>query len=274
MKQEYQVTGGGGAKIWAGEWGNPKGPAILLIHGFMQSYMSWMAQLESPLADEFRLIAIDNRGHGRSDKPLDDSAYGDGQNWADDVAAVISQLKLNKPVLAGWSYGGLIMLDYCQRYGCGDIAGINFVAAAVRRYTDSTSPPQTIPQTRANLLSDDLAKRIAGTRGFLRSCTAAPVDQDTFETWLAFNMLVPSSVRRAMFERELNFDPVLDALSVPALVTYCTADALVLPFMGEHAMAHIPDAQASIYEGIGHSPFHEDSERFNRELAAFVHRRN
>ena len=270
MKQEYQVTGGGGTKIWAGEWGNPDGPPILLIHGFMQSHLSWMAQLEGPLADEFRLIAIDNRGHGRSDKPLETSAYGDGQNWADDVAAVIGQLELNKPVLTGWSYGGLIMLDYCQRYGCGDIAGINFVAAAVRRIKDSNMPPPTIPQARANLISEDLAKRISGTRAFLRACTAAPVDQDTFETWLAFNMLVPHEVRAAMFNRELDFDPVLNGLSIPVLVTYCTADALVLPFMGEHAMAHIPNARASIYEGIGHSPFFEDSARFNRELADFV----
>ena len=77
-----------------------------------------------------------------------------------------------------------------------------------------------------------------------------------------------------MLKRELDFDPVLTGLSVPALVTYCTADALVLPFMGEHAMAHIPNAQASIYEGIGHSPFFEDSVRFNRELANFVRRCN
>ena len=96
--------------------------------------------------------------------------------------AVITQLELDQPVLAGWSYGGLIMLDYCQRYGCGDIAGINFVAAAVRRMKDSNTPPPTIPQARANLISKDLAKRISGTRTFLRPCTAAPVDQGTFET--------------------------------------------------------------------------------------------
>ena len=236
----------------------------------MQCHLSWQAQIESTLADEFRLIAIDARGHGQSDKPHDVAAYQDGKFWADDVAAVIKQLDVNKPVLVGWSYGGLIMLDYCQRYGCDDISGINFVAAAVRRVTDDNAPPPTIPQARADLLSEDLSARISGTRAFLRACTAKPVDQDTFETWLAFNILVPRHVRQAMFNRELDFDPVLDALSVPALVTYCTADALVLPHMGEHAMAHIANAKASIYQGIGHAPFFEDSERFNAELGGFV----
>ena len=270
MHKKYLVEGSGGVRLWAGEWGNPEGPAVLFIHGFMQCHLSWQAQLESDLAKDFRLIAIDARGHGQSDKPDDTAAYTDGKHWAGDIAAVIEQLDLHKPVLVGWSYGGLIMLDYCQRYGCDDIAGINFVAAAVRRVTDRNAPPPTIAQTRADLLSEDLLTRISGTRAFLRACTAKPVDQDSFETWLAFNMLVPQRVRQAMFDRELDFDPVLDALSVPALVTYCTADAVVQPQMGEHAMAHLPNARASIYEGIGHAPFHEDSERFNTELADFV----
>jgi pimeloyl-ACP methyl ester carboxylesterase len=272
MNRDYQIDGSGGVRLWAGEWGNPEGPPILFIHGFMQCHLSWQAQLESDLANDFRLIAIDARGHGQSDKPDDMAAYQDGKHWAGDIAAVIKQLHLHKPVLAGWSYGGLIMLDYCQRYGCDDIAGINFVAAAVRRVADSNSPPPTIPKARADLLSDHLLTRISGTRAFLRACTAKPVDQETFETWLAFNMLVPRHVRQAMFDRELDFDPVLDTLPVPALVTYCLADALVLPHMGEHAMAHIPDAEASIYPDIGHAPFFEDSVRFNAELAEFVRR--
>ena len=274
ISKEYQVEGVGGVKLWAGEWGNPSGPAILFIHGFMQCHLSWQAQIESSLADEFRLIAIDARGHGQSGKPNDMAAYQDGKNWAGDVAAVIKQFDLHKPVLVGWSYGGLIILDYCLRYGCDDISGINFVAAAVRRVTDSNAPPPTIAQARADLLSEDLLTRISGTRAFLRACTAKPVEQDTFETWLAFNMLVPRHVRQAMFERELDFDPVLDALPVPALVTYCLADALVLPHMGEHAMAHIPDAKASIYQETGHAPFFEDSARFNTELGEFVRQVN
>ena len=268
MNREYTIAGGNGINLWAGEWGNSNAPSIVLIHGFMQSHLSWQAQLDSHLANEFRLIAIDNRGHGRSEKPDNDDAYQDGKNWADDIAAVIKQLKLDKPVLVGWSYGGLIMLDYCQRYGCEDIAGINFVAAAVRRITDPNAPAP--PEFRKKLLLDDLPARIDGTRTFLRSCTNLPVDSDTFETWLAYNMLVPAPVRRAMFARELNFDAVLSSLSVPTLVTYCTADDLVPAEMGKHAVAKLTQAQVSVYEDIGHSPFYEDSARFNRELAAFV----
>ena len=60
-----------GLTISAQEWGNPTGPEILLIHGFSQSHLSWMRQVDSDLAKEFRIVTYDLRGHGNSDKPLD-----------------------------------------------------------------------------------------------------------------------------------------------------------------------------------------------------------
>ena len=52
-----------GLTISAQEWGKPAGPEILLIHGFSQSHMSWMRQVNSDLAREFRIITYDQRGH-------------------------------------------------------------------------------------------------------------------------------------------------------------------------------------------------------------------
>lgn len=53
-----------GLTISAQEWGNPTGPEILFIHGFSQSNLSWMRQVNSDLAKEFRMITYDLRGHG------------------------------------------------------------------------------------------------------------------------------------------------------------------------------------------------------------------
>src|ERR1044072_6312648 len=52
-----------GLTISAQEWGNPQGPEILLIHGYAQSHMSWMRQVDGDLAKEFRIITYDLRGH-------------------------------------------------------------------------------------------------------------------------------------------------------------------------------------------------------------------
>ncbi|MDP6345236.1 MAG: alpha/beta hydrolase [Alphaproteobacteria bacterium] len=270
MSKEYVVRGGGGVGLWTGEWGRPDGPPILFIHGFMQSHLSWRAQLDGPLAEQFRLVAIDNRGHGRSDKPLEAAAYDDGGQWADDIAAVIETLGLHRPILAGWSYGGYIMLDYFKRYGTTDVAGVNFVAAGVKRATDSALSSPTIAEIGPGLLAEDLPRRIQAVRDFLAACTEDPVDRDCFETWLAFNMLVPPRVCQAMLGRQLDFDDVLAALDIPALVSHGDRDRLVLPAMAEHSLSLLPRGRASIYPGIGHAPFHEAADRFNAELAAFA----
>lgn len=84
--------------------------------------------------EEFRLVALDNRGHGRSEKPRD--AYAEPELWANDVRAVIETLELDDPVLVGWSYGGLIISDYLATYGDDDIAGINLTGAITKYGTE------------------------------------------------------------------------------------------------------------------------------------------
>src|SRR5215467_15737236 len=78
-----------GLTIAAQEWGNPNGPEILFIHGFSQSHMSWMKQVEGDLAKEFRIVTYDLRGHGNSDKPVEPERYRDSKAWGDEVQAVM-----------------------------------------------------------------------------------------------------------------------------------------------------------------------------------------
>ena len=97
--------------------GQGDGPPILFIHGLSQSHLCWAKQYESALAEEFRLVAYDLRGHGMSQAPLEPEHYTDSGLWADDVAAIIEQLGLDRPVLVGWSYGGFVICDYLRDHG-------------------------------------------------------------------------------------------------------------------------------------------------------------
>ncbi len=121
-----------GLTISAQEWGNPSGPEILFIHGFSQSYLSWMRQVDSALAGEFRIVTYDLRGHGNSDKPLDPARYRDSKAWGDEVQAVMDAAGLKRPVLVGWSYAGRVISDYVTTHGAGKLAGINFVDASIK----------------------------------------------------------------------------------------------------------------------------------------------
>ena len=85
-------------------------------------------------------------------------------------------------------------------------------------------------------------------------------------------MTVPAQIRANLAAREIDGDDVLRAFQVPLLVTQGRADTVVLPAMAEHVLATCPTAEASWYEGVGHTTFLEDPERFNRELAALTRR--
>ena len=270
----HTVTGGGGLRLHVREWGDPAGPPILFIHGWSQNHLCWASQYESPLADAFRLVAFDLRGHGMSEAPLEPGHYTDGALWAADVAAIVDRLGLDRPVLVGWSYGAFVICDYVRAHGKGNIAAIDFVEPAVKLGPEAFGTligPGFLDHFAA-LTADDLPTNIRGMRAFIRACAAKPLPADAFETALCWNMVVPAAVRAGLAAREIDDDDVLRTLAVPVLVTHGRADSVVLPAMAEHVLATCPAAEASWYDGVGHLPHLEEPERFNRELADLTRR--
>jgi non-heme chloroperoxidase len=67
--KNHKITGGGGIQLHLVETGEPSGRPIMFIHGVSQCWLTWSRQMSSDLADGYRLVAIDLRGHGLSDKP-------------------------------------------------------------------------------------------------------------------------------------------------------------------------------------------------------------
>jgi pimeloyl-ACP methyl ester carboxylesterase len=135
----HEIRGGGGLRLHGREWGDPHGPGLLFIHGLSQGDLCWKTQVNGDLASRFRIVTFDIRGHGLSEKPSRPEDYADGQLWADDVAAVIEQTGLERPVVVAWSYGGYIVTDFLRAYGDAAIGGINLVGCpSGRRRSGST----------------------------------------------------------------------------------------------------------------------------------------
>jgi non-heme chloroperoxidase len=85
-------------------------------------------------------------------------------------------------------------------------------------------------------------------------------------------MAVPAEIRGALIAREIDGTSSYSGVSVPILVTHGREDMIILPSMAEHVLHHCRTSVASWYDGVGHMPFIENTERFNLELAAFVDR--
>ncbi|BDG73963.1 alpha/beta hydrolase [Roseomonas fluvialis] len=266
----HTVTSPDGVVLSVQEWGNPQGPAILFIHGSWQSHLSWARQVSDPaLAQRYRMVTFDLRGHGDSSKPEGDAFYKPAKPWADDVAAVIATLGLQRPVLAGWSYGGRVMGDYLTVHGNAAVGGIHFVDA-----TTSAADPAAFFGPGVRFLgagtAADQATRIRGTIDFLRACFERQPTDAEFQDMLAMNMLTPRHVRIAMGGRPTNYEAAWRALQVPALVTNGDKDQLITPAMARWTASVVPGARLSIHEGVGHAPFWEDTARFNRELGELM----
>lgn len=267
----HSIPGGGGLKLSVEETGPVDGPPILLIHGFSQCGLAWMKQMRSELTDDFRLIAMDIRGHGQSEKPRD--AYGDSHLWAEDVHAVITALNLNAPVLVGWSYAGVIILDYVKLYGDERIAGIQFVGAVTRLGEPLVSGNFLGGEFLAlmpGFFSENTMDSVSVLTRFLRLCQHSAVSADDLYLLLGSNVIVPPYVRQGLFARSLNHDEVIAAVRSPVSLVYGDADEIVSPRMCTQIEGLVPHATVSTYASTGHMPFWEEPKRFNRELREFV----
>lgn len=96
------------------EWGSSANPPIVLLHGGGQNAWTW-GRVATRLGGDYRLIALDARGHGDSD--WDPAGKYSGQRHREDVQAVVDALDLDQFVLVGMSMGGMTSLSYASTYG-------------------------------------------------------------------------------------------------------------------------------------------------------------
>src|SRR3712207_3076351 len=103
-------------------------PPIVLVHGWCCDHTYFAPQFERYAARGHRVVAVDLRGHGRSDKPEGSYAMG---VFADDLAWVCEQIGLEKPVVIGHSMGGIVAFDLAARYPTLPSAAVMIDAAIV-----------------------------------------------------------------------------------------------------------------------------------------------
>lgn len=275
----YQtISGHEGVPLNVASAGDPANPAVLLVHGIGQSHVSFEEQLRGPLAEQFHVVAFDLRGHGNSGKPWQAEAYTDTRAWAGDVHSVITALELERPLLLGWSYGTLVAADYLRHIGTDGIAGIVLTGA----YGGLTPPPpppepemaELFARNRALQLSADPAENALAARTTAGMLTSRDMGEAWRERAAQIAMMLPAYARTHMFNRPFANLDLIPAIDVPILLVVGGRDGST-PEAPAHELAAALEAQGtravvSVYPEAGHSPFAEEPERFNLELARFL----
>jgi pimeloyl-ACP methyl ester carboxylesterase len=268
--KNHRISGGGGTQLHVVETGNPNGSPIVFIHGISQCWLTWSRQLRSVLADDYRLVAMDMRGHGLSDKPRD--GYADSKLWADDLNAVIKGLGLNQPLLCGWSYGPLVILDYIRHYGDGDVGGVHFVAGITKLGSDDANSVIT-PEFLSlvpGFFSTDAEESVRSLQSLLRMCFIREPSAEDLYLMLGWNVSVPPYVRQALFSRSFDNDDLLPRIRKPVLITHGTEDQIVKPAAVDRHRSGMAQAQVHLMANAGHAPFWDDAPAFNERLRTFV----
>jgi pimeloyl-ACP methyl ester carboxylesterase len=268
--KHHTIAGGGGTQLHLVETGNPTGRPILFIHGLSQCWLTWSRQMNSDLANDFRLVAMDMRGHGLSDKPRE--GYADSKLWADDVHAAIQNLGLDHPILCGWSYGPLVMLDYVRHYGEDGIGGMNFVGGVTKLGSEEAASVLTaeflglIP----GFFSTNVEESVRSLESLLRLCFAQQPAAEEFYSMLGWSLSVPPYVRQALLTRSFDNDDLLPRIRKPVLITHGAEDAVVKITAVDQHKAGLGHAQVEIVANVGHGVFWDDAAGYNRRLRAFA----
>jgi pimeloyl-ACP methyl ester carboxylesterase len=241
----------------------------LFIHGTSQCWLTWSRQLNSDLADDYWLVAMDMRGHGLSEKPLE--GYDDARLWADDVRAVIQALNLDQPMLVGWSYGPLVILDYIRHCGEDGISGVNFVGGITKLGSDEAMAVLT-PEFLSlvpGLFATDAEESARSLESLLRLCFAQELSAEELYSMLGYNVSVPPYVRQALFSRSFDNDDLLPKIRKPVLITRGAEDAVVKEAAVDQQKAGMAHAQIKVMANAGHGPFCDDPATYNQQLRAF-----
>lgn len=256
-----------GADLYYEESGS--GSPILFLHGVMASHRFFEPQLEA-LSDEFRTIAVDFRGHGRSEKTdLGHTVAG----YARDVHAFLDRHGIEDAVLVGWSMGALVSWDYVDQFGTGRIRGLVDVDMEASRF-QWDDYEHGLTDLEGLMTTLELAQRDRSSiiERVTEQVFKDPPDAGTRTVWFDELSRTPAPIKSAILFDALTRDyrEVLPEIDVPTLVCAGADEKRGTVAAVRHVSDLVPDARFERFEDSGHCPQLEEPERFNRMVARFV----
>jgi non-heme chloroperoxidase len=245
------------------------GRPIVLLPGVTTGIRFFDHQLAG-ISDDHRTIAIDYRGHGRSEKTELGHTV---PQYAQDVAAFLDQQALDEVVLVGWSMGALVAWEYLDQFGPERIDGLVIVdmAASAFAWEDYEYDETDFTQLRETLelVQTDYTSLIEGQ---IELTFKDPPSAETRQ--LVFDEISrpPPSVKSAIIfdYTTRDYRDLLPDIDVPALVCAGADEKWRTVAAVEHVADLLVNTEFEIFEESGHCLMLEEPEQFNRVVADFV----
>ncbi|MEW2091021.1 alpha/beta fold hydrolase [[Kitasatospora] papulosa] len=266
-----------GTEIYYKDWGPRDAQPIVFHHGWPLSADDWDSQMLYFLAQGYRVIAHDRRGHGRSSQ----SAAGhDMDTYAADVSVLAEALDLRHAVHIGHSTGGGEVARYVARAEPGRVAKAVLVSAVPPVMVKSESNPGGLPIEvfdgfRASLAANRAQFYIEVPSGpfYGFNRPGAEVSQGLIDNWWRQGMRGAANAHYECIKAfsETDFTEDLKSIDVPVLVAHGTDDQIV-PYedAGPLSAKLLPNGRLKSYEGYPHGMLSTHPDVINPDLLAFV----
>lgn len=273
------VTAKDGTQIFYKDWGPKDAQPIVFHHGWPLSSDDWDTQMLFFLANGYRVVAHDRRGHGRSEQV---SEGHDMDHYAADAAAVMEHLDLKNAIHIGHSTGGGEVAAYVARYGIpqGRVAKAVLVSSVPPIMLKTERYPGGLPIE----VFDGIRSKLAANRSkFFRDLPSGPfygfnrdgatIVPAVIDNWWRQGMAGSAKAHydgvKAFSETDQTDD--LKAISVPTLVLHGDDDQIV-PYKNAALLQAeiLPNATLKIYEGFSHGMLTVNADVINPDLLAFV----
>lgn len=254
-----------------------KGAPVLLIHGFGASTFTWR-HVAPELAQTHRVIAVDLKGFGQSDKPLDERYSVFDQ--AELLAQLIENKDLRDLTIVGHSFGGgvalLLALEANQRLG-GRIARLVLL--------DSIAFPQQIPmffrlldmplvsQVGVRMVPPLVQTRVALQIAYFDDSKIDPEEVEIYAAPLktaAGKHAIIHSARQIVPEDIAELSERYKTIALPTLILWCDHDRIVPLDVGLKLRRTLPNSTLRLVESCGHMPQEEQPESTLQLLKGFI----
>jgi len=244
------------------------GPPIVFLHGWSSS-MNWFREQVPSFARHHRVLALDFRGHGDSDKV---PAGHTMEQYAEDVRAFVEAMGAQGCLMVGWSMGSFVLWKYVERFGRHQARGMVFVGQSAsdlrsERYPYGIVTEQQFYEMMHAIQTDHAATVRQWMRGLRKHATEEQVE------WMTREYLrCPTHIATVSFYFQTMVDcfPAFPMISFPTRVFFGTDDKMYNIKDGEYLARVIPGTKLVVFDQSGHAPMLEEPDRFNQELDAFA----
>lgn len=266
-----------GTEIFYKDWGPKSAQPIVFHHGWPLSADDWDAQMMFFLAQGFRVIAHDRRGHGRSTQT---DTGNEMDTYAADVAALAAALDLKNAIHVGHSTGGGEVAHYVARAEAGRVAKAVLIGAVPPIMLKTAANPGGLP---LEVFDGFRAALVANRAQFFRDIPAGPfygfnrpgakVSPGVIDNWWRQGMMGGAKAHYDCIKAfsETDFTEDLKTIAQPVLIMHGDDDQIVPIADSAHlAIKLVKNGTLKVYPGFSHGMATVNADTINADLLAWI----